>query len=165
MIRTFEPGDLADLSRLASAWPEHFTPLAVEGICRDATVFPTNVFLADGRLIGFVVWIQASLEAEILWIASDPESVRKGVGRELVRSVVDRLGSQLVLSVKTATSENRALRTALSGAAFACANSFFEAVGFERVADLPSFWGPHQTARLYVMRLWTMETTYDRKLA
>lgn len=79
----------------------------------------TRVAIADGKIVGFVSWNGSY----ITWLYVDPVHHREGIGRELVREAVDRIGSA-------------AWTTTLGGNDAAL--SLFRAAGMEEVFRRPA---------------------------
>lgn len=106
------------------------------------------VFLeSDDALLGYTCFgpVPATEDSwDLYWIAVDPSAARRGVGRELMAAtearIIERGGGRLWLDTA-------------GRAQYAPTHKFYEAVGFERVAELPDYYAPGDAKVVYGKRL------------
>lgn len=136
-IRTATPDDMAALRavfRRASlsndgdrmkllAHPD-FLELSDQGV----TDRRTRVADADGRVVGFATWLGTGDVTEIDDLFVDPDWMRRGVGRALVRDLVALARRRGVRRVEVTGNPH--------------ARAFYESVGFSRDHDVETPLGP-----------------------
>lgn len=145
--------DLPQILAVASAWPAHFVPRGLRAIAADFAAHCSAVIEEDGAAVAFVVWLETSLELEILWVATHPRKTRRGFGARLVRFALEHGQDQVQALVKTASEDAKIDGTCLDGFKFHGSLAFFESLGFRRCCRLDSFWGPEDHALLLSLPL------------
>lgn len=81
--------DHEDVALLARSLPEWFSPASMDHIPVDVTQQHGVVAIQDGKLVGFATWFVNEGDAQIGWIAVARQLHRRGIGRKLVRHVID----------------------------------------------------------------------------
>lgn len=141
-LRFARPGDCGPVLTVASAWPSHFVPRGLRALADDFEKHHAAVVEAGGDIVAFVVWLETSLELEILWLATAPSETRRGHATALVELAASQHRGQCRVVAKTASLDSQLEGTDLDGSKFASAIAFFEAVGFEQDCRVESYWGP-----------------------
>lgn len=98
----------------------------------------------DGVVAGYLTFAHLFPEStEISWMAVAKVHHRRGIGRALLETLVSRLPSGSLLSVKT-------LADSHPSAEYAITRRFYEAVGFRPQMVFPDLWDPHNPCLLMV---------------
>jgi ribosomal-protein-alanine N-acetyltransferase len=106
MIRRATEADLPDIRRILAASPEAAQWFDIKR--------PTLVAQMDGTLCGFLTWLELpAREVEILNIAVDPLSRRRGIATALVQEVIRNSPKAIYLEVRESNSAARKLYQAL----------------------------------------------------
>jgi len=112
--------------------------------CAAAVRSQRGLVATDGTdVVGFVTWdAHVPAAAEITWMAVDTAARRRGIGRLLLTTLVDRLLADDVrrLDVKTLSARD-------PYPPYAETRAFYRANGFVEVAEL-DVWGPENPAVL-----------------
>ena len=111
--------------------------------CAAAVRSQTGLVATDERPLGFLTWERRDgTAAEITWMAVRTDARRRGIGRRLVDTLVDRLRAEGVvrLDVKTLSSRD-------PYPPYAETRAFYHANGFAEVEEL-DIWGPENPAVL-----------------
>jgi ribosomal-protein-alanine N-acetyltransferase len=127
-IRRGEPGDLDEVAAIQNASPE-----AARWSVSDYLQYDFRVAVHGRRIAGFLVSrTVAESERELLNMAVAPEFRRRGVGRDLLRSLLTEAPGPIFLEVRES---NRAAR------------NIYKSMGFQEVAHRPGYYEePHETA-------------------
>jgi len=141
-IRAAGARDWPRMEALARAWPAHFVSAGIEAMHEDLRHWPALAAVAEGEILGFVIWSNTPPDAEMLWLVVDPAHVRQGVGSALIQAVADRVGHARRLTLKTATTDSAIAGTAFRGSAYKDTHRFFQHLGFRDVRVLRGVWGP-----------------------
>ncbi len=155
VVRSTTPQDSTALLRLAGAEPL-FSPdenAAVEELLSDYFGRPDHrgyFFLtaeADGQLIGFACYGPTPLTEgtyDLYWICVDAAARGRGIGRELMAQVEDRVreagGRMIVLDTSGRPD-------------YATTRAFYERLGYRRTATVPDFYAPGDDLVIYSRRL------------
>ncbi|MCC6910206.1 MAG: GNAT family N-acetyltransferase [Phycisphaerales bacterium] len=99
------------------------------------------------------MWVAHAFEMELLWMAVDPQSTRRGIGRQLVVAAMDTVCTQQVVSLKTTDPDTVPNGSTLSAAGFRETVGFFQHLGFRIGARLGGYWGSGTDAMLLFKEL------------
>ena len=145
-----EQGGGATCAELLATVPHWFgIAEANDEYARVADRWPTVAAEDDGEAVGFITVVRHSPHAaELHVMAVRPQLHRTGIGRRLVAAAEDRLRSEGVeyLQVKTlsaSAADTEYLRTL----------SFYTALGFRVLEEMPTLWGADNPAVLLIKRL------------
>ena len=129
------------------ALPQWFgIPESTQAYIDDSAGQPFWAYVRGGEAIGFVTVEHTSdCVAEIHVLGVLPQHHRQGVGRELVRAVLDRCREQGLqfLQVKTVVAGH--------DEAYDRTNRFYEAMGFRRFEVFPTLWDAANPCQVLVM--------------
>jgi ribosomal-protein-alanine N-acetyltransferase len=115
VIRRAEVGDWEAIAAIQSASPE-----AAHWPVAQYMPYEFTVSISDGRVAGFLVWRRlAEGECELLNLAVAPEFRRRGVARDLLKTLLNLRDNQVFLEVRES---NRAARM------------FYKSMGFQEVS-------------------------------
>jgi [ribosomal protein S18]-alanine N-acetyltransferase len=131
VIRRGQPEDLPAIAAIQESSPE-----AAQWDPVDYLEYDLRIALYDGAVGGFLVTRMVAGEAEILNLAVAPGLRRRGIARELLRSLLDSFPGPIFLEVRES---NRAARNT------------YEALGFIGVNRRNSYYG-HPPEAAIVMK-------------
>jgi GNAT superfamily N-acetyltransferase len=150
MLVWLEQGGGVTCAELMSTVPHWFgIPESNEQYRGLADRNPTVIAMQGGRATGFLTFVRHSEHAaEVAVMAVRPELHRNGIGRKLIAAAEDRLRSEGVeyLQVKTLSASARDepyLRTL----------TFYTALGFRVLEEMPALWDAGNPATLLVKHL------------
>lgn len=136
-IRSLHPADIITCDAINRSLPDWF---GIEDGLTEAVTYLENhaglVAESDGEVVGYLTWHQPFPQsAEISWMAVCQTHHRRGIGRELIAALEQRLlddGVRL-LSVKT-------LADLHPSPEYAQTRAFYASVGFLPQIVLPDLW-------------------------
>lgn len=129
--------DCAKIHEIGFAHP--WSAAEFENLFDPASVAGEAAVLRGDRMVGFVLSRRAAAEAEILTLVVQPNRRRHGVGRDLMKAHLGRLGALGARSVFLEVDERNAAARAL-----------YSQLGFEEVGERPAYYrqtaGPRSAA-------------------
>lgn len=154
-IRPTSPEDEGPILRIACSEPlfDGDDIACIQELLTDFLTRPDHngyFFLSaedEGRLVGFACYGPTPLTSgtfDLYWICVGREYVRRGIGRALVQRVeqeVCRARGRLIV-VETSGQDS-----------YAPTRTFYERLGYQRVAEVPDFYGPGDSLIIYSRHL------------
>ena len=136
--------------RVLEALPSWFGILeSVENYVDAAERFPTTVASIDGDDVGILTWlVHTPFAAEVHVMGVLPEFHHRGIGRQMLVHVEDKLASDGVefLQVKT-------LSPSKPDAGYEKTRAFYFSCGFRPLEEFPDLWDSHNPALQMVKTL------------
>ncbi len=140
-IRESTTEDEAVVRDLISAWPTHFVKAAESLVMNDFRRGKTFICEDQGSPLGFLIWTENQADIELLWLATHPTAIRKGIGRTLVAAVEARATSQRRFFLKTASTDSVIPGTTFDGPSYRGTHDFFTKLGYKPFELIPNGWG------------------------
>ncbi len=152
-VRPLTPDDSAECDAIVASLPYHSGDAGGRAACaRAVRESPGYVACEAERVIGFVTsqsWYGVAVE--ITWMAVHADRRRLGVGRRLIRHLVDNGPRNLRYMVVTTLSQ--ATPEVEDGDTYAGTRRFYEREGFEPIWEPKGWWNDENQAVLMLRRL------------
>jgi ribosomal protein S18 acetylase RimI-like enzyme len=113
---------IVNVTRSLSQW---FTPAAVKNVALDLKFQPGYVAVDEGRIIGFLSYFVYEGIANIAWLAVQPNSHHRGIGRKLFEHFADTMRAAGISEIQVYT-----LGDSIDYAPYCQTRAFYRAMGF-----------------------------------
>jgi ribosomal protein S18 acetylase RimI-like enzyme len=148
-VRPLHADDITAMASIMTALRPWFTPEAVVEMQGEALELDGLVAVdSETELMGFVLWQARQTGWELKWIGVAPAHHRRGLGRQLVDALMDRMRASRATRLMVAT-----VAPSVDYEPYARTRAFYEGLGFALTQVEPSGWPDGTDKGTYVLEV------------